>query len=218
MILSMMWEAGRWVTLHRIAPNVVMQYNTTQLYTTQLNARRNTVHSFTHSLAHSQRGVKRYLIRQTAEGQRASFGSGQGGQAGGEGPPPKYLVGMRVEARYRRGQKWFAGTVRKVNMNGTYDVDYDMAGANESNVPEESIRAAPEGDTSDLRARRPSLGITSSTIPEDAIKLESPRWIGEQGVVGRRAECCGEREREREHVCVCGGGGQQPYRRCPPHS
>jgi len=121
--------------------------------------------------------VRRYLIRQSTEDQRASFGSGKGGQAGGEGPPPKFSEGGRIEARYRRGQKWFAGTVRKVNMNGTYDIDYDMAGANESNVPEESIRAAPEGDANatDPRDRRPSLGISSSSIPEDSIKLESPR-------------------------------------------
>ena len=131
-----------------------------------------------------ERGVKKFLIR-AADGDRAARSTSDSAQSvsdpGASGQPasaPKFPVGTRVEARYRRGARWFAGTIRRVSASGLYDVDYDMAGALEKDLPEDMVRPA-ESDAAhphaaDARERRPS-GLVASAIPEDAVKLESPR-------------------------------------------
>ncbi|KAG5192664.1 hypothetical protein JKP88DRAFT_173091 [Tribonema minus] len=73
---------------------------------------------------------------------------------GGRGGTPR--EGDKVEARYRGRERWFGAKVRKVNRDGTYDVDYDDGGC-ELDVRPEFVRllsaaaaaAAGDGDRTD---------------------------------------------------------------------
>jgi PUB domain/EF-hand domain pair len=47
--------------------------------------------------------------------------------------------GDKIEARYRGREKWYAGTVRRVHRDGTYDINYD-AGERELGVAAELVR------------------------------------------------------------------------------
>ena len=68
---------------------------------------------------------------------------GSGGSDGGGGSPiggshggrdaKVFAVGSRIEAQFGGGDDWFAGRVRKVNRNGSFDIDYDD-GDEERNV------------------------------------------------------------------------------------
>ena len=41
----------------------------------------------------------------------------------------RYSEGQRVEARYRGGEKYFQGTIRRENRGGvSYDIEYDVGG------------------------------------------------------------------------------------------
>jgi Ca2+-binding EF-hand superfamily protein len=62
-------------------------------------------------------------------------------------------VGVRVEARYKGGSKWFKGKITRDRKDGTYDVEYDD-GDSEKYVKKESIRVLevkkePSGSRSD---------------------------------------------------------------------
>ncbi len=61
-----------------------------------------------------ERAVERDLIRKADDSER-------GGGASRSGPR---RVGDEVEARYKRGQKWYAGVIRRVNSDGTMDIKY----------------------------------------------------------------------------------------------
>ena len=50
------------------------------------------------------------------------------------------VVGTKVEARYQERAKWYAGTITRVRLNGTFDIDYDD-GEKEMGVKKEMVRA-----------------------------------------------------------------------------
>jgi hypothetical protein len=58
-------------------------------------------------------------------------------------PDDAVEVGTAIEARYAGGREWFAGTVTKVNPDGSYSVQYDD-GDFEKSVPRSFIRVLKE--------------------------------------------------------------------------
>jgi hypothetical protein len=60
-------------------------------------------------------------------------------QRGAARDPSALKVGDKVEARFRGGRKFFAGTISAVNRDGTYDVRYDD-GDKEASIPAEDVR------------------------------------------------------------------------------
>jgi cytidine deaminase len=56
-------------------------------------------------------------------------------------PAAVLLEGDKIEARYRGRERWFAGTIRRANRDGTFDINYDD-GERELGVVAEYVRAA----------------------------------------------------------------------------
>ena len=59
----------------------------------------------------------------------------------------KFMIGDRVQAKYKGRNKWYKGKIAKVNHDGTYDVEYDD-GDFERNVAAknvEDISLSPRG-------------------------------------------------------------------------
>ncbi|KAH9106756.1 hypothetical protein LEN26_014503, partial [Aphanomyces euteiches] len=54
-----------------------------------------------------------------------------------------WKVGQKVEARYKRRQKYYKSKIARVRLNGTYDIEYDD-GEKETNVDKEMIRPLPD--------------------------------------------------------------------------
>ncbi|CAM9486376.1 unnamed protein product, partial [Sphacelaria rigidula] len=48
-----------------------------------------------------------------------------GAASDAESTVKSYLVGDEIEARYKRGRKWYPGTIRGVNRDGSYDIRYN---------------------------------------------------------------------------------------------
>ncbi|RHZ38708.1 hypothetical protein DYB26_015878, partial [Aphanomyces astaci] len=59
--------------------------------------------------------------------------------------PSGWKVGQKVEARYKRRQKYYKGKVARARSNGTYDVEYDD-GERETGVDKDMIRALGDLD------------------------------------------------------------------------
>ncbi|KAF0757747.1 hypothetical protein AaE_004166, partial [Aphanomyces astaci] len=59
--------------------------------------------------------------------------------------PAGWKVGQKVEARYKRRQKYYKGKVARARSNGTYDVEYDD-GERETGVDKDMIRALGDMD------------------------------------------------------------------------
>jgi hypothetical protein len=60
-----------------------------------------------------------------------------------EAAKKSFEEGQKVEARFRGRAKWFKGKVRRVNRDGTYDIEYED-GDNERDVAAELVRALEE--------------------------------------------------------------------------
>lgn len=102
-----------------------------------------------------ERAVDRNLIRRVGGATASSSPAGERGASRSRSPTSrrgeggasefnsdmgkKHRVGDDVEARYKRGRKWYQGTVRAVNRNGTYHVRY-KDGDEESDVEAAMIR------------------------------------------------------------------------------
>ncbi|KAF0718327.1 hypothetical protein As57867_001761, partial [Aphanomyces stellatus] len=54
-----------------------------------------------------------------------------------------WKIGQKVEARYKRRQKYYKGMIARIRSNGTYDVEYDD-GEREASVDKEMIRIIAE--------------------------------------------------------------------------
>lgn len=93
-----------------------------------------------------ERSVERDLIRHLNDGgpatSRSRSPTGRARDSMAESdlePHRKYRVGDDIEARYRRGNKWYPGVIRAVNRNGTYNVRY-KDGDEESEVESSFVR------------------------------------------------------------------------------
>lgn len=73
-----------------------------------------------------------------------------------------YRVGDSIEARYKRGQKWYPGVIRAANRNGTYDIRY-KDGDLESDVEAVLIRGTVKASVDSL---------ASSTLAEEGGNLK----------------------------------------------
>lgn len=62
--------------------------------------------------------------------------------------PATLAVGDKVEGRFRGGRRWFPGVIGRVNLDGTYNVDYDD-GDKERGVKPEMVRRVGGGDRGD---------------------------------------------------------------------
>ena len=81
-------------------------------------------------------------------------GDRSGAGRGGRGRDSGGLVeeGDRVEANYRGRGRYYKGRVRRVNRDGTFDIDYDD-GEKERGVPTDMVRTANEAGNADRGAR-----------------------------------------------------------------
>lgn len=106
-----------------------------------------------------ERAVEKNLIRRvSSDGLSKSKSPGRHVVSGAESDPDSsaprsYRIGDDVEARYKRGQKWYPGVVRSVNHGGTYDIRYND-GDSEKNVVSSMIRG--------VRASQDTLPSTTS--------------------------------------------------------
>lgn len=103
-----------------------------------------------------EKRVAKYLIRKIDGGARSGSKSpgrrvvsGVGGNSDAEPRISALRVGDEIEARYKRGRKWFPGVIRVVNHDGTYDVRYND-GDDESSVEPGLIRGKGVGSVDSL--------------------------------------------------------------------
>lgn len=75
-------------------------------------------------------------------------------------------VGSKIEARYRGRDKYFPGRVRRVNANGTFDIDYDD-GEKEINVDRFLIR------TTESRTPLMQLEAGSRVVLRPGMRVEA---------------------------------------------
>merc|ERR1712054_218303 len=73
-----------------------------------------------------------------------SLESGVGGRASSPSRKPRLEEGMKVKANYRGKGKFFGGTIKRDNRDGTYDINYDD-GDREMGVREADIQAEDGG-------------------------------------------------------------------------
>ncbi|GMH48764.1 hypothetical protein TrRE_jg2096, partial [Triparma retinervis] len=80
---------------------------------------------------------------------------------------PSFSKGDKVECRYQRKSKYYAGTITKVHRDGTFDVSYDSPNKNkERNVNQKYIKARddspPSSPASSSRSTSPRSGRSKS--------------------------------------------------------
>lgn len=95
-----------------------------------------------------ERAVEKHMIRKFDEPEQGyakttSPRSSSAAAAGRDSRKPR--VGDEIEARYKRGHKWYPGVIRAVNRDGTYDIRY-KDGDTERDVDPSLVRG--EGGTS----------------------------------------------------------------------
>jgi len=92
----------------------------------------------------TEEGVDPSMVRRPG-----SSGNDEPGKrdAGNKSKSVGFEEGDKVEARFRGRSKWFAGRIKRVNRNGTYDIRYED-GDTEEGVEESMIRR-PGGDEDD---------------------------------------------------------------------
>ena len=98
--------------------------------------------------------VVKVKVRKESDEPAAPSG-GDGGDDTEEAALEAIAAGARVEARFRGGKHFFHGKIRRVNRDGSYDLQYDL-GDVESGVPRALIRTA--NDRHRRPSKRPSLG------------------------------------------------------------
>merc|ERR1712159_519670 len=84
------------------------------------------------------------------------------GSGGGHSSGSRLEEGMKVEARYRGKSRYYPGKIRRVDRDGTFDIDYDD-GEREMGVAEELIRSL-EGSGG---------GHSSGSRLEEGMKVEA---------------------------------------------
>ena len=75
--------------------------------------------------------------------------------------------GAKVEGNYRGAGKWYSGKIKRVRLDGTFDIDYDD-GEQETRVSESYLRSI--GDSRDVR-RSPERSSGGGRLEEGA-KIE----------------------------------------------
>ena len=75
-------------------------------------------------------------------------------------------IGKRIEARYRRGSKYYPGTISRVRLNGTFDVDYDD-GEKETSIVRDLIRVASENVPNNDDNSLTSVVSSNSAVDEN---------------------------------------------------
>lgn len=133
----------------------------------------------------------------------------------------KHRVGDDVEARYKRGRKWYQGIIRAVNRNGTYHVRY-KDGDEESDVEAAMIRA-------DKSAGDRDVAVIEEFVEGDRVEARfggRARWL--RATVERKnrdgtywliyADGDEERTVDKTFVRALGGGsgGSSPQRTSMP--
>lgn len=136
-----------------------------------------------------ERAVGKDLIRRLGHGITATFGSrSPGGRKRDEMESEselnrKHRVGEDIEARYRRGHKWFPGVVRAVNRDGTYDIRY-KDGDEENDVEPSLVRRTGRASVDSLASstdapdggRGRSRSFQEGTVVEARFRGRS-RWL-----------------------------------------
>jgi len=85
-------------------------------------------------------------------------GGSLGDSESDSGAAPK--LGDRVEAKYKGGSKWYKGEITRVNVDGSYNINYDD-GDQERRVPAQNVRLAGGGMSNSPR-RGVSRGASES--------------------------------------------------------
>lgn len=98
-------------------------------------------------------------------GRRVVSGVDDGGTLGGT----SFHVGDKIEARYKRGRKWYKGTIRSACADGTYDIRYDD-GDTESGVDPGLVRAIGVGSDESLAS---TAGIKRESHFMEGDKVEA---------------------------------------------
>lgn len=113
-----------------------------------------------------ERAVEKDLIRNVSDGGpvRSPTGRTRDGMAESD-LDRKYRVGDDIEARYRRGKKWYPGVIRAVNRNGTYNVRY-KDGDEESDVESSFVRHTGRASADSL-ASSTGVAVDDSTRDRD---------------------------------------------------
>lgn len=125
-------------------------------------------------------------------------GGGGSGSDGGGGSPiggshgeeeaKIFAAGSRIEAQFGGGDDWFAGRVRKVNRNGSFDIDYDD-GDEERNVTVGCMRT--EGSLPMFIEDGSDTGTGNASCDDDQSGegSSSDMMEGRQGGHGGDEEC-----------------------------
>ena len=85
-----------------------------------------------------------------------------------------FCVGDKIEARYKRGRRWYQGVVRVVNLDGTLDIRYND-GDSESGVPAEFVRKVVNSSNTSI-----TLSETGSFATGDKVEARyggRSRWL-----------------------------------------
>ena len=112
-----------------------------------------------------ERGIAEEHVR-AVDGDRSSIGRGGGGR-GHDAGAGLVEEGDKVEANYRGRGRYYKGRVRRVNRDGTYDIDYDD-GEKERGVPTDMVRATNEAGKPDRGAH--SGGGSSRLLKGDTVE------------------------------------------------
>eukprot|EP00953_Heterococcus_sp_UTEX-ZZ885_P003408 2370-Heterococcus_DN1.PRE.4 len=96
-----------------------------------------------------------------------------------------FIIGDKIEARYKGRERYYSGTVRRANRDGTYDIDYDD-GEKELSVAAKLIRLIGSANKSKSTVADSSKKLSIELLEGDAIEARyrgRERWYA--GVVRR---------------------------------